>query len=62
MRLYTGLVDDIESVAGGIFQIAWHGWIVASAYAVESELLQDGHILLDEFVRDSVAVVGVLHV
>ena len=35
---------------------------MAGAHAVESELLQDGHIFLDQFVCDSVSVVGILHV
>ena len=62
MRFYASLVDDIQAIAGGIFQIAWHGRIVARSHTVEAKLFQDGHILLDEFVRDCVAVVGVLHV
>ena len=62
MRLYTGLVDDIQSVAGGIFQIAGHGRIVAGAHTVETKLLQDGHILLDQFVSHGMTIIGILHV
>ena len=35
---------------------------MAGAHSVESELLEDGHVLLDQFVRDGMTVVGVLHV
>ena len=61
MRLYACLVDDVKPIAGGIFQIARYGGIVAGAHTVEAKLLQDGHILLDQFVVHGMAVVGILH-
>ena len=61
MRLYACLVDDVKPIAGGIFQIARYGGIVAGAHTVEAKLLQDGHILLDQFVVHGMTVVGILH-
>ena len=62
MRLVARLVDDVESIACGILQVAWYGRIVRSANSIEAELFKDGHVLLDEFVIDAMASHGVLHV
>lgn len=62
MCLYACFVDDVESVAGGILQVARYRRVVAGANGVEAKLLEDGHVLFDKLVIHAVSVVGILHV
>ena len=62
MCLYASLINDIQSVASCIFQVAWHRGIMACSHTIKSKLFQDGHILFNKFVSHCVAVVRVLHV
>ena len=62
VSLSTSLVDDIQSILVGKFQIPVHRRIVRGAYSIEVVLFQYLHILADGLLVHGVSQFRVLHV
>ena len=62
MSFVACLVDDVEAVFVGQFEIAVHWWIVRCAYTVEVVLFQYLHVAAYGCLVHHVSVFGMLHV
>ncbi len=62
VRLIPGLVDDVQPIFVGQFEVFRHGWIVGGTHTIDTELLQDLKILANGGFVHGMSQIGMLHV